>query len=51
MRNALEEVSHASAYTYQLLSGTREDDYRRFKALLTAERLRVARLLPRADPA
>jgi guanylate kinase len=46
LRNALAEMRHAGAYTYRLLSGSREDDYRRFKALLTAERLRTARLLP-----
>lgn len=44
MRNALEEMSHAGEYSYQLLSGARDDDYRRFKALLTAERMRVSRL-------
>lgn len=44
MRNALEEMSHADEYSYQLLSGARDEDYRRFKALLTAERMRVSRL-------
>ena len=44
MRNALEEMSHARSYTYLLVSGSREQDYERFKALLTAERLRVSRL-------
>lgn len=44
MRNALKEMSHAGSYSYQLLSGAREDDYGRFKALLTAERMRVSRL-------
>jgi guanylate kinase len=44
LRNALEEMSHAPSYTYQLSSGSREDDCRRFKALLTAERLRTSRL-------
>lgn len=46
MKNALEEMEQARSYTYLLLSGTPEDDYRRFRALLTAERLRVARLVP-----
>ena len=44
MRNALEEMSHADSYTYRLISGAREDDYRHFKSLLTAERLRGSRL-------
>ena len=45
LHNALREMEHAGAYTYQLVSGSREDDYRRFKALLVAERLRVSRLI------
>ena len=44
MRNALEETSRWREYTYRLVSSTREEDYRRFKALLCAERLRVSRL-------
>lgn len=44
MKNALEEMRHADSYTYRLISGSRESDYLRFKALLTAERLRVSRL-------
>jgi len=44
MHNALEEMRHANLYTYRLISGSREDDYRRFKSLLTTERLRVSRL-------
>jgi guanylate kinase len=44
LRNALEEMCHARSYTYLLVSGSREDDFRRFKSLLTAERLRVSRL-------
>ena len=44
MRNALEEMSHWRLYTYQILSSTREEDYARFQALVTAERLRVSRL-------
>lgn len=46
MRNALEETGRWREYTYLLVSSTRDDDYLRFKALLCAERLRVARLLP-----
>jgi guanylate kinase len=44
LKNALEEMRHADAYSYRLISGAREDDYLQFKALLTAERLRVSRL-------
>jgi guanylate kinase len=44
MQNALEEIQHWPSYTYRLLSATREEDYQRFKALLTAEQLRVSRL-------
>jgi len=44
LKNALEEMRHAGAYTYRLISGARDDDYTQFKALLTAERLRVSRL-------
>jgi guanylate kinase len=44
MSNALEELRHWPDYTYRLLSATREEDYSRFKALLTTERLRVSRL-------
>ncbi len=44
MKNALEEMRHWPEYTYRLLSGEREDDYARFKALIIAERLRVCRL-------
>ncbi|NNC90145.1 MAG: guanylate kinase [Akkermansiaceae bacterium] len=44
LENALAEMKHWESYQYCLLSGEREDDYRRFKALLMAERMRVARL-------
>lgn len=44
MKNALEEMAHWDKYTYLLLSSTREEDYARFLALVTAERLRVARM-------
>ncbi|MDG2489051.1 MAG: guanylate kinase [Roseibacillus sp.] len=43
LRNALEEMSHAERYTYQLISGSKDDDYARCKSLLVAERLRVSR--------
>ena len=44
LHNALEEMGQARFYTYQLISGSREEDYRRFRALLVAERMRVSRL-------
>lgn len=44
MTNALEEMRHWNAYTYVLHSSTREEDYARFLALVTAERLRVSRI-------
>lgn len=43
LSNALEEMSHAERYTYQLISGSKDDDYSRCKSLLVAERLRVTR--------
>jgi len=46
MRNAMEEIEHWPEYTFRLLSGTHEEDYLRFKALLLAERLRLSRLNP-----
>jgi guanylate kinase len=44
MTNALDEMSHWREYTYVLLSSTREEDYARFLALVTAERMRVSRI-------
>ncbi len=44
MKNALEEISQWPEYIYRLLSGTQEEDYMRFKALVVAERMRVSRL-------
>lgn len=44
MKNALEEIEYWPKYSYRLLSDTREQDYSRFKAILTAERLKVSRL-------
>lgn len=44
MANALEEMSHWKHYAYLLLSTTREQDYTKFEALVTAERLRSARI-------
>jgi guanylate kinase len=45
MANSLDEMRHWPEYTFRLLSGSHEEDYLRFKALLLAERLRVSRLL------
>jgi guanylate kinase len=44
MSNALDEMRHWREYQYVLLSSTREEDYARFLALVTAERLKVARI-------
>lgn len=44
MANALDEMRHWKEYTYVLHSSTREEDYSRFRALVAAERLRVARI-------
>jgi len=44
MANALEEMQHWKRYTYLLLSSTREEDYAKFLALVTAERLRASRM-------
>ena len=44
MANALEEMRHWKLYRYRLLSSSREQDYAKFQALVTAERLRVARI-------
>lgn len=44
LRNAIDEMRHWPEYRYRLLSGTPEQDYAKFKALLFGERLRVSRL-------
>ena len=44
MANALGEMQHWPAYTYRLVSSTRERDFASFQSLLTAERLRVSRI-------
>lgn len=44
MRNALEEMNHWREYSHIMLSGTREEDYRRFVSLVTTERMRVSRI-------
>lgn len=45
MKNALGEIEYWPKYKYNLLSGTHEEDYTKFKALVIAERLSVSRLL------
>ncbi len=44
MKNALEEISYWPKYSYRIISLTREEDYSKFKSLLTAERMRISRL-------
>lgn len=44
MTNALDEMRHWKEYTYVLHSATREEDYAKFLALVTAERLRASRI-------
>ena len=44
MANALGEMRHWTEYSYLLLSSTREEDYARFLALVTTERMRISRL-------
>lgn len=44
MANALDEMRHWREYTYVLRSSTREEDYARFLALVTAERMKVTRI-------
>jgi guanylate kinase len=41
LKNALTEISHWPEYRYVLVSGSREQDIERFRALLLAERMRV----------
>ena len=45
MKNALDEIEYWPKYKYNLLSGTHEEDYAKFKSLVFAERLKVSRLL------
>jgi len=44
MKNALEEIGHWPLYQYQILSGTKEQDFARFRTIIEAERLRTSRL-------
>lgn len=43
LNNALTEIAHWPEYRYVLISGSREHDIDRFRALLLAERMRVGR--------
>jgi guanylate kinase len=43
LKNALTEIDHWPEYRYALVSGTREHDLERFRALLLAERMKAAR--------
>ena len=45
MKNALEEIEFWPKYSYRLISLTREEDYVKFKSLLTAERMRICRIV------
>jgi len=45
MKNALGEIEYWPKYKYNLLSGTHEEDYAKFKSLVIGERLCVSRLL------
>ncbi|MFC4995358.1 guanylate kinase [Rubritalea tangerina] len=43
MKNSLEEMEHWPKYSFRIVSGTHEEDYTYFKALLHGERLRISR--------
>lgn len=45
MANALEEMRNWSLYSYLLVSSSREEDYAKFEALVTSERLRASRII------
>lgn len=51
MANALEEMRHWTDYSHVLHSSTREQDYARIHALVTAERMRVSRMRPPSSAA
>ena len=44
MKNALAEIEHWPRYQYQILSGSKEEDFERFRTIIGAERLRTSRL-------
>lgn len=43
MKNSLDEMEHWPQYSFRLISGSHEEDYTHFKALLVGERLRISR--------
>lgn len=43
MKNSLEEMEHWPKYSFRIVSGSHEEDYTFFKALLHGERLRIRR--------
>ncbi len=45
LKNALTEIAHWQEYDYALVSGSRESDLERFRAILLTERMRVGRFL------
>ncbi len=45
MKNSLEEMQHWPNYSFRIVSGSHEEDYAFFKALLHGERLRISRHL------
>lgn len=46
LSNAIAEMEHWPDYDYALVSGTRDEDYLRFKSLFISQRMRSASLLP-----
>lgn len=48
MKNALEEMRHWHNYRYLLMSCSREKDFEQFSGIVTAERMRVSRMLDTA---
>jgi guanylate kinase len=45
MNNAREELKHWRQYDYAIISGTREDDLAALRSILSAERLKAARII------
>jgi guanylate kinase len=43
LANALSEIDHGREYAYTLVSGSKDEDFERLRAILTAERLRSTR--------
>ncbi|MFT4550495.1 MAG: guanylate kinase [Verrucomicrobiales bacterium] len=44
MKNALAEIEHWPRYQYQILSGSKGEDFAKFRSIIEAERLRTSRL-------